>query len=81
MPVGFAFAELGSAAPGIALRTDDGRHPTLAGTYLAACTFFAAFYAQSPQGLSYTAGLDQAIARQIQSAAWRAVSEFYGHDQ
>ena len=49
--LGLAFAAVTDERSEIVLRMDDTRHPTLAGTYLAACTFFAALFNQSPEGL------------------------------
>ncbi|TFG39494.1 MAG: hypothetical protein E4H42_05890 [Chromatiales bacterium] len=69
VPVGRAFARALSQRPELALIIDDKKHPTLAGTYLAACSFYAALYGVSPVGLSYTAGLgDDAIF--LQQVAW-----------
>ncbi|MEN8771726.1 MAG: DUF4886 domain-containing protein [Glaciecola sp.] len=48
----------------------DIKHPSIAGTYLAACMFYAAFYQQSPVGLAYTAGLSQEYAAILQHVAW-----------
>ena len=76
VPVGLAFAAVTAERPEIALRTRDARHPTLAGTYLAACTFFAAFHGQSPEGLDYDAGLGEETALYLQRAAWRTVQNY-----
>ena len=78
VPVGLAFAAVTENYPDIRLRMDDERHPTLAGTYLAGCTFFAALVGRSPQGLDYDAGLGAGVADRLQSAAWTAVQGFYG---
>ena len=77
IPAGLAFARVMAAHPTIDLYTADLRHPSLAGTYLAACTAYAALYGQSPQGLNYTAGLDPATAEVLQQAAWAAVVSFF----
>ncbi|MDJ0747849.1 MAG: hypothetical protein QNJ11_00130 [Woeseiaceae bacterium] len=74
VPVGLAFGLVTETHPEIALRTSDAKHPTLAGTYLAACVFFARLERQSPVGLDYTAGLDVDVARKLQSAAWQTVN-------
>ena len=76
VPVGLSFAQVTGERPDIALTTDDDRHPTLAGTYLAACTFFAALYDRSPQGLDYDAGLDADTAAYLQKAAWQTVQNY-----
>ena len=52
----------------IELFQQDGSHPSPAGTYLAACTFFAAFFDSSPIGLPATVTgslIDQQTARPL----------------
>ncbi len=74
VPVGLAFERVTEAYPGITLRTADAKHPTLAGSYLAACVFFARFEGRSPEGLDYTAGLDPDVAHKLQAAAWHVIN-------
>jgi len=76
VPVGLAFAAVTSERPDIALRTADARHPSRAGTYLAACTFFASLYQHTPAGLDYHAGLDEETALYLQEVAWRTVQNY-----
>jgi len=76
VPVGLAFARVTAERPELALRIADARHPSLAGTYLAACTFFAALHGQSPQGISYNAGLGAATAEYLQKVAWETVRAY-----
>ena len=76
VPVGLAFATVTAERPDLRLRIDDARHPSLAGTYLAACTFFAALYQQSPEGLDYDAGLGKEIATYLQRVAWKTVQDY-----
>jgi hypothetical protein len=78
VPVGLAFDRLVRQENGISLRMEDQRHPTLAGAYLATCTFYAAFFGESPVGIPYTAGLDADVARTLQIVAAETVSEYYG---
>ena len=78
VPVGLAFTRVTEERSDIALRTADERHPSLAGTYLAACTFFAALYGRSPEGLDYNAGLDVDIATYLQRVAWETVERYAG---
>jgi hypothetical protein len=54
----------------------DIKHPSIAGTYLAACMFYAAFYQQSPVGLAYTAGLTPEQATILQQVAWTTLVEY-----
>ena len=92
VPVGLAFAfanqhypELELFIPDIDGFDDKGRtlynevlkHPSVAGTYLAACMFYASFYQQSPEGLSYDAGLDRAAAEALQKTAWLTYQQYY----
>lgn len=72
-PIGLAFATVTEQRPDIMLRIADAKHPTLAGTYLAACTFFATLFNQSPEGLEYSAGLNAKDAAYLQSVAWQTV--------
>jgi len=51
-PVGLAWAAALEQNPGLALHREDKSHPTPAGTYLAACVFYATLYEQSPAGLT-----------------------------
>jgi len=44
VPAGLAFANARAKQPGISLYMKDKRHPTLAGTYLAAATIYSAIY-------------------------------------
>ena len=76
VPVGLAFERAIQQRPDLKLRIADRKHPTLAGTYLAACTFYAALHQQNPEGLSYTAGLDPDDAAFLQRAAWDTVEEY-----
>ena len=76
IPAGLAFARSIAQKPALELYIADKRHPTLAGSYLAACTTYAALFRKSPVGLGYTAGLDPAIARHLQTVAWETVQAY-----
>lgn len=77
VPVGLAFERAIKARPSLVLHFTDRQHPSLAGTYLAACTFYAALYGKSPSGIDYTAGLDKDTAAFLQGVAWDTVKAFY----
>ncbi|MCU0611705.1 MAG: hypothetical protein MUE60_07960 [Candidatus Eisenbacteria bacterium] len=47
----------------------DQYHPALAGSYLAACVFYATLFQKSPLGLSFNAGLDQSLVEMLQAVA------------
>ena len=68
-PAGEAFKNCIAADSTINLYSPDNSHPSVAGTYLAACTFYATFYQTSPVGLSYTAGLNANTASFLQQIA------------
>ena len=71
-PVGIAWATVISQAHP-ALWQDDGSHPTTAGTYLAACVFYATLFHQSPRGLNYHADLSAVDAAILQTVAAQTV--------
>lgn len=77
IPAGLAFARSIAQKPELNLYVADKRHPTLAGTYLAACTTYATLYKRSPVGNTYTAGLDAATAAHLQNVAWQTVQDYF----
>jgi hypothetical protein len=77
IPAGLAFARVVAQRPDIDLYVPDKRHPSLAGTYLAASTAYAALFRRSPVGLNYTAGLDEPMAKALREAAWATVQDYY----
>lgn len=78
IPAGLAFAKAVGKRADLELYQADKRHPTLAGTYLAACTSYAAIYGKSPVGNGYTAGIDRDTASFLQTVAWDTVQEYFG---
>lgn len=75
VPVGEAWRRALGIDPPPALHVADGSHPSPAGTYLAACVFYAVIHGESPVGLpGRMAGLDDAAARPLQEAAWASVN-------
>ncbi len=76
IPAGLAFARSIAIKPELNLYVPDKRHPSLAGTYLAACTVLASVNGINPVGNSYTAGLDAATARHLQQVAWDTVQAY-----
>ena len=77
IPAGLAFAKAIAKRPDIELYQPDKRHPSLLGTYLAACTVYAATMKKSPVGNAYAAGIDPALAGFLQGTAWETVQEYY----
>ena len=78
VPAGLAYERALKERPSLVLHHTDKQHPSLAGTYLVACTFFAALYNKSPQGLSFPDGLDRDTAAFLQGVAWTTANTFYG---
>jgi hypothetical protein len=68
-PVGETWQTVVSSQTNADLWQSDGVHPTLAGTYLAACVFYATIFHQSPVGLSYRDNLSHSEATGLQQAA------------
>ena len=77
IPAGLAFARSIQRRPDVNLYVADLRHPSLAGTYLAACTTYAALFRKSPVGLKYQAELPAETARHLQTVAWETVQEYF----
>lgn len=79
IPVGLAFDEAYRRFPDLKLHHRDGTHPSLLGTYLAACTVFATLYGLSPVGNAYRAEglIDEALATQLQQVAQDVVTQFF----
>jgi hypothetical protein len=77
IPAGLAFARALSKQPELNLYAPDKRHPSPAGTYLAACTTFAALTGRSPVGNPYLAGIDEPTAHLLQTVAWETVQDYY----
>lgn len=77
IPAGLAFARSIQQRPGLNLYQPDKRHPTLAGTYLAACTVYASIFGKSPVGLKYDAGLGEDTARFLQTVALETVKAYH----
>ncbi len=75
-PVGIAWRRASEADAQAALWSQDGSHPTPAGSYLAACVFYRVLYGHSPVGNAFTAGLADASARALQEIADATVQQF-----
>lgn len=71
-PVGMAWKAVRNDTS-IVLHQTDQSHPNMAGSYLAACTFYAAIWQKTPIGLTYTAGLDPSLCTYLQTKAHEVV--------
>jgi hypothetical protein len=76
-PAGLAFARAKSKRPELSLRVADKRHPSLAGTYLAALTIYASIYNRSPVGSPPAEDMDEETATFLQQVAWETVGEYF----
>jgi hypothetical protein len=74
-PIGTAWSRIRQTHPEIELYDADGIHPSAAGTYLAACVFYAALLRKGALGAS-PLGLDPVVARNLQRAAQESVFAF-----
>jgi PKD domain len=68
VPVGQVWKEFRQQNPDIELYDKDKEHPSKKGSYLAACTFFASIYKESPEG-AVTSTLRNEYAEKIQKMA------------
>lgn len=81
IPSGLAFEEAYRQRPDMKLHQDyDGSHPTMLGTYLAACTIFASVYNKPCSGNSYDyyGKVGREDAAFLQKVADETVKKFYG---
>lgn len=72
-PVGRVWRKIRREHPEIELYSHDGSHPSMAGTYAAACTFYAMIFHHDPAELTYNGNLDAETARTIRIAASEVV--------
>lgn len=66
-PVGVVWKKFRTDFPNVELYNADESHPSIHGTYLAACTFYASIYHKSPLGAFVPAGISLQEASDIQS--------------
>ena len=69
VPVGVAWQQYRAKHKSPNLYDRDQSHPTLAGTYLAACVFLKSLFAKIPVGLAGPAGLAADDIEHLQAAA------------
>ena len=77
IPAGLAFARSMAARPDLELYQPDKRHPSVAGSYLMACTSYAALTGRSPVGNKFDAKLGPDVAGFLQQVAWETVRAYY----
>ena len=69
VPAGVAWQQVVDAQPNAGMWQPDGSHPTVKGTYLVACVFYASLFRQSPVGLSYHSDVSDTDAGALQATA------------
>ena len=74
-PVGRVWRYLRENHADIELYLSDGSHPSMAGSYAAACAFYAMFFHRDPDSITYDASLPAATAKKIRKAAHHVVYE------
>lgn len=67
-PVSVVWQYLRNNYPGIDLYQSDGSHPSLAGSYAAACCFYTTIFKKDPTLISYNPGLSATDAATIRNA-------------
>ncbi|WP_341902468.1 PKD domain-containing protein [Fluviicola taffensis] len=78
-PVGRVWSYVRANHPTINLYNADQSHPSLEGTYLAACTFYTSLFQQSPVGSNFYGGLNSATAGILQNAAALVILDSLDH--
>jgi hypothetical protein len=68
-PVGAVWRYLRQNHPQLELYSHDGSHPSLAGTYTAACSFYTAIFRKDPTTVSFNPGIPATDAALIRAAA------------
>ncbi len=88
-PVGLAFEKWIQEHPDVPLHIQDNSHPTMEGSYLAACVIYSTLTGKSPVGLpniidganwvtggKHLAFLDPTMAKNLQETAWATVQAY-----
>ena len=72
---GYAFENFIAADNSVNLYYTDNRHPSAAGSYLVACMFYGTIYGERTADLTFTNGLDAALAAKLRSFADKTLFE------
>jgi len=78
-PVGLAWRNGLQSASQLDLWAEDGSHPNREGTYLAACVLYGVIFDQSPEGIGYTAGIDDDRGLWFQTIAAESIADYSEH--
>jgi hypothetical protein len=74
VPVGHVHKYIRQKFPQINLYTEDDQHPTIFGSYMAACTFYSAIFKSSPFEGAMPSSISQKDGELIQRASYNVVS-------
>lgn len=74
-PVGIAWQNIREEYPELNLYSSDGSHPSIYGSYLAACVFYSILFSDDPTTEYYPNGMTNDEAEIIQEFAINAISE------
>jgi len=77
-PVGALWHYLRDHNPDIDLYSSDESHPSLAGTYAAACSFYSVLFRANPRDLTYHSSLPEEVAETIRVAAQKVIYDSLG---
>ena len=72
-PVGRVWKKIRAEHPEIDLYAGDGSHPSAAGSYAAACSFYTAIFRKDPTLLTYDFSVDAEVAQTIRQVASEVV--------
>lgn len=72
-PVGRVWRYIRDNYSDIELYASDGSHPTVAGTYAAACAFYVLLFHRNPAEISYNPGLTGQVAQEVRTAVRKVV--------
>lgn len=78
-PVGAVWRYLIQHYPWLELYQADGSHPSVAGSYAAACSFYSAIFRKSPNLITEHYGLPDSVALYIKDAADKVVFDSLSH--
>jgi len=78
-PVGAVWHYLRNNEPTIELYSGDGSHPSVAGSYAAACSFYASLFRKNPENITFDYALSATDAGKIRNAARIVVFDSLAH--
>lgn len=77
-PVGRVWRYIRNNNPDLNLYDRDGSHPSMEGSYAAACAFYTMIFHENPDRITFTAGLEESVAAYIRGAVRAVVYDTLG---